>query len=367
MRCAVVGTGWSGRRLMSAVVATDGLALDAVVSRGSTWDARATGVPNRPFAEILVDERISAVLICTPPAMHVALARAAIDAGKHVVVEKPVGLDADAAADLATAAAVAGVVAAVPYHFRYVPSYQRLAALARGGRFGRLRQAYHRMYVSRAREADWLHDQSASGGVVYETLVHGIDLMRWVLGDPVAVTCRGGWTAAGVVDRATIVLEYAGGALCTLEGSWLLDGELPFGSVEVIGDRGYGHIDRGTFDARHYRMRAGWRDETGEHRIDDVVPDDDVGFQRLLDAFRGAVRGGDLGAVDLRSSATNSRIAETALESACTRRTVEVQYGENHSSGTITPNPGADDGYSHPSRTSNPPVIEESASVTRAK
>jgi predicted dehydrogenase len=77
---------------------------------------------------LVASEEIDVVHICTPNHLHVPLARAAIEAGKHVICEKPVAFDSAEAAELATAAERAGVLVTVPFVYRYYPTVRELRA-----------------------------------------------------------------------------------------------------------------------------------------------------------------------------------------------------------------------------------------------
>ncbi len=132
LRVGIAGTGFVGRiharaaRLAGARIV--GVAASSP-ERGAA--ARAELGAEREFAgaeQLATDDGIDVVHICTPNHLHVPLARAAIEAGKHVVCEKPVALDSAAAAELSEAAERAGVLVTVPFVYRYYPTVRELRA-----------------------------------------------------------------------------------------------------------------------------------------------------------------------------------------------------------------------------------------------
>ena len=100
---------------------------------------------DRAFAsaeELVVSDEVDVVHVCAPNNLHLPLARAALEAGKHVVCEKPVAFDAVGAGELARAAELAGRVATVPFVYRYYPTVREARARARAGALGELRLLY---------------------------------------------------------------------------------------------------------------------------------------------------------------------------------------------------------------------------------
>lgn len=130
LRAGIAGTGFAGRlHARAARLAGAQLAGVAASSPERAAAARAELGAERDFAsaeELAASEEVDVVHICTPNNLHVPLARAAIEAGKHVICEKPVALGSAEAAELATAAERAGVLVTVPFVYRYYPTVREL-------------------------------------------------------------------------------------------------------------------------------------------------------------------------------------------------------------------------------------------------
>lgn len=159
LRVAIIGTGMIGavhrraaRDAGAEVVGVLGSSAARSVEYATAW-----GVP-RGYAtldELLADD-VDVVHVCTPNATHFDYAMAVIQAGKHVVCEKPLATTVEHAEQLAAAAEAAGVVATVPYVYRYHPLVREIRARRIAGDFGDL-TLLHGSYLQ-----DWLVDPEAS-------------------------------------------------------------------------------------------------------------------------------------------------------------------------------------------------------------
>jgi predicted dehydrogenase len=154
LRAGVIGAGFIGRvHARSVRVAGAELAGVAASSPGRSAEAARELGATADFADgeaLIASDAIDVVHICAPNHLHVPLALAAIEAGKHVICEKPLALDAGGAAELAEAAAGAGTIAAVPLVYRYYPTVREARARIRSGAGGELR-ILHGGYLQ-----DWL-------------------------------------------------------------------------------------------------------------------------------------------------------------------------------------------------------------------
>ncbi|GAA2362684.1 Gfo/Idh/MocA family oxidoreductase [Saccharopolyspora halophila] len=138
--------------------------------------------------EVLADDRVDVVHVCTPNATHASFAEAALRAGKHVICEKPLGISLDQAERMAAAAAESGLVATVPFVYRYHPVVREIRDRRVAGEFGEF-NLLHGSYLQ-----DWMLDPDASGWRVEPELggasrafadigSHWCDLVQWVSGE----------------------------------------------------------------------------------------------------------------------------------------------------------------------------------------
>jgi len=138
------------------------------------------------FAALLADPTVDAVVIATPPAPRFALARQALEAGKHVMLEKPVALCAEDAEELQRLALRNHLTVAVDFEYRAVPLFQQLAALMNSGVLGELYLVkLDWLMASRAdasRPWNWYSQRSEGGGVLGALGTHAFDTLHWLVG-----------------------------------------------------------------------------------------------------------------------------------------------------------------------------------------
>ena len=143
------------------------------------------------YREVLDDPQIEAVSICAPNFLHHEIAMAAIAAGKHFWIEKPMGVNAAQSREIAQAAAAAGLVTAAGFNYRHQPAVEHARDLVRTGRLGRVTNARVWLIADYASSPEgaftWRYTRAQAGaGVVGDLLSHGIDLAQYVLGSRIA-------------------------------------------------------------------------------------------------------------------------------------------------------------------------------------
>lgn len=195
IRSAIVGGGFIGRVHAKAVLA-HGATLGAVLAADpETTSAvvRELGADRvyASYAEMLADPEIDLVHICTPNHLHFAQAMAAIQAGKHVICEKPLGISPIETAELVAAAETAGVVAAVPFVYRFYPAVRDARVRARSGELGEIRLLhghYLQDWCLDPHEFNWRIDPAQGGRTraFGDIGVHWCDLIEFVSGEQIA-------------------------------------------------------------------------------------------------------------------------------------------------------------------------------------
>ncbi|MCP9809978.1 Gfo/Idh/MocA family oxidoreductase [Cyanobium sp. HWJ4-Hawea] len=138
------------------------------------------------FDGLLADPAVEAIVIATPPAPRFELARRALEAGKHLLLEKPVGLNSQEVAELQRLAIGLGLTVAVDFEYRAVPLFQQLAALVKSGALGELYLVkLDWLMGSRAdasRPWNWYSQVSEGGGVLGSLGTHAFDTLHWLVG-----------------------------------------------------------------------------------------------------------------------------------------------------------------------------------------
>ncbi|WP_435771787.1 Gfo/Idh/MocA family protein [Nocardioides sp. SYSU DS0651] len=244
------------------------------------------------WASVVVRDDVHVVDICTPGESHREIALAALAAGKHVLVEKPLANSVPEAQDMVAAAARAaarGVRSGVGFNYRRVPALALARELVADGRIGAVRQ------VRAAYLQDWLADasapmtwrlrkESAGSGVLGDLGSHVVDLVQHLLGEPV-VTATGhlctfvptregpsGPEPVTVDDAAWATLETASGAVAGIEVSRVATGRKNGLTLELYGDRGSIAFDLERLNELHLQEGLGGA-TTGAQRIVVTEPD----------------------------------------------------------------------------------------------
>lgn len=217
---AVVGYGYWGPNLARNVQLVPGLELRAVCDTSA--ERRAEAGQRHPgvrvvagYDDVLADPSVDAVVVATPADTHEELARLAIAAGRHVLVEKPLSMTAAGCEELGGLAAAAGVTLMAGHTFLYNAAVRRLREYVASGELGEVLYVYaQRLNLGRVR-----HDVN----VVWNLAPHDISILLHVLdAEPEAVRATGhGYVRDDVEDVAFLVLEFPGGRLAHLHVSWL--------------------------------------------------------------------------------------------------------------------------------------------------
>lgn len=244
---AVVGLGRFGRKRIQALGADERARL-CVLS--DVQPGLAQGVAQELGCAHTVDwERavtwpgVEIVIVSTPTSESPKIAAAAVEAGRHVLVEKPFGRSADEVWPIVIASERKGLCLKMGYNHRYHPALAKAHALLEQGSLGRL-HFLRCVYGHGGRsgyEQEWrTQPQTAGGGQLLDQGVHALDLFRWFAGEFThvkACTTTAFWPIAPLEDNVFGVLEAANGSVATLHASWTQ--WKPTFLFEVSGEEGY--------------------------------------------------------------------------------------------------------------------------------
>lgn len=196
------------------------------------------------WSEAVRDPEVEAVDLCLPTHLHAPAALAALQAGKHVLVEKPMALDGEQAEQMLQAARQAGRVLMTAHVLRFFPPYLPLADLARSGRLGGLRMGLFRRRCAAPTWGAWLPDPAKSGGGVFDLLIHDVDFCLHLFGKPAAVSAVGHEDLANGIDLITAQCHYDGAAV-VITGGWHHPEAYPFSMEYTISFEG-GTVEYGS-------------------------------------------------------------------------------------------------------------------------
>ncbi|CAM3561875.1 Gfo/Idh/MocA family protein [Occultella aeris] len=234
VRVAVVGAGAFGQAHLRAYAQLDRADVVWVCDPDVDAARRAAtefGVPNvaADLEAVLADDGVQVVDLVTPVALHAPQAKAALEAGRSVVCEKPMALDLPEALALAEIAASSPGELLVKYHQRFDPVHERMRDLLADGTHGTGLVAHieilgDHLAALRSRE-HWRGDpRLTGGGCLFESGSHLIDLAHFWFGPAARVTATTHQLAAANPDKgedtATLVVQFTNGAVMTLVGFW---------------------------------------------------------------------------------------------------------------------------------------------------
>lgn len=191
---------------------------------------------------LLRDPNVDAVDICLPTNLHAPVAIAALGVGKHVLVEKPMALDAESCKSMLAAARSADRVLMVAHVLRFFPMYDALSKSVRSGGLGMPRFAVFRRRCAAPTWSDWLADPKQSGGGAFDLLIHDIDLCLRLFGKPEWVSANGYEALASGIDVMEAELSYPGGWSAFISGGWHHPKAYPFTMEYTV------VMDQGTVD-----------------------------------------------------------------------------------------------------------------------
>lgn len=325
---AIVGAGLMGTQHARSAAACPDVELLGTFAADESQSAvlaEAHGVRSYPtWDDVLADDRVEAVLVATPTSSHEELALAALSAGRHAFVEKPVARTLESALRLRAAARAADRVLGVGHVIRYFPEYRAIADAIERGDVGTPAVA---TFGRRCQQPDWAPDRwhtdmARSGGVAVDMLVHDVDLVRWYFGEPTEVYARvvGSDRHEGL-DYALATLTVPDGPICHLHGSWA-EPEGFSQSAEVCGTGGMLSYDSRGRDELSFQAHAGGRGAATALPPPPVGPHDPFGRQ-LSDLARSIRTGAPL-AGDIDWAIGSLRVALAMLESSQRREPVRL-------------------------------------------
>jgi predicted dehydrogenase len=192
-------------------------------------------------AAMAASPEVDAVLVTTPNASHLVDVLAAIDAGKHVLCEKPMAMNADECRQMVEAARRRGVVFGVAHVFRFDESVLRFRELLKSGKIGKaiFARSEFSFLADPSHPRKWLYDSAIAGaGPIFDIGVHCIDTLRFVLNDEVtrvSASAASDERSGDVESAASLTLEFSRGTIGTVLVSYRAAYRTP---LELVGDSG---------------------------------------------------------------------------------------------------------------------------------
>ena len=320
LRVGILGCGGIAARHVGAVAALpEVMTLTACCGRDpARTEAFAARHGGHAFTDLdaMIDAGIDIAIVTIPPFARGGEVEHLAARGVHLLVEKPIALGMTAARAMTGAVVASGVTAAIGFMYRHGDAVRRWRA-ADTGPVGLYAGTYH----CNALHADWWRERAKSGGQIVEQVIHQIDLIRHVMGEPDTVYARMAnlfhQTTPGydIEDVSAIVFGWDDGRVATLNAS----------NMAVPG---VWHKDWAIYAERMTGRFTGWNDAVltrtdGANATETIAGDTDPFVAQLADLAR-AIRGGDQPYVQLSEGVGALRLALAAAQSAGEGREIRL-------------------------------------------
>lgn len=352
IRVGVIGTGFGAAVHLPSLQKIPFVEVGGVCSRrperalmiASKYGVRKS---TTDFRELIRDPEIDAVVIASPPGLHHGMAVAAIDAGKHVLCEKPLARTLAESRDLVRLAEQAQVVAMVNHEFRFEPARVYAKQLIDLGYLGEPHSATVTVYRATLNDPhgvawDWLMDEAKGGGMLRAAGSHYLDALRWWFGDVKAVS---GTTSTMIRQRRfadshemgdvsaddnfAVLLKFSSGAMATVTYS----ATAAFEAGEQIILSGSDGLLMMTGDRKLYGAKRGAQLEEKEipaEFTEEVSPSDHPlagPTELLLRVWIGSIRTGTVASPSFRDGMKVQELMDGAVRSSQLGRWIEVERG----------------------------------------
>jgi len=319
MRTGLVGLGEIGQHHLAAIRASEDAELAAICDLDPELVEAAAGDGVAGFTELeamLAEARLAALDVCLPHSLHLPATLAAIEAGCHVVLEKPLAVDVESCRRIATAASGAGVTVAVSHNQLFYGPHERVAELLAEGALGELRSLYARLWIG-DRYRGWRErPELVGGGLLMDAGVHRVYLLRALGGPVAAVSAR--MDAPRAEESFSVSLEFASGARGLIDASYHCPARTFDDRLDLVGSEGIAQVagceaffEGDLRDQPQLRLRLG-----GEWADDPVADSWDASVARAVTQALRALSGAEQPRVDPAAAREVVGLIEAAYRSA---------------------------------------------------
>ncbi|HEY0456395.1 MAG TPA: Gfo/Idh/MocA family oxidoreductase [Verrucomicrobiae bacterium] len=257
----------------------------------------------RHFAELLSDPAIHVIDICAPTAAHRDLCIATLQAGKHLLCEKPLARSTEAARAIAQVAAKSPGIFMPAMCLRFWPEWAWLRKTIVEGTYGKGLSARFRRV---AEPPGWGHNNffngTESGGALFDLHIHDTDFVNYCFGRPASVFSTGYSKMSGAIDHVVTQYDYPGSAIVHAEGSWAMTPGFGFNMSYTV------NFEKATVDYDIARGVEALRLCENGQPARFVTCEGPDGYVRELDHFLQCIRAG------VAPSVVNVQDAVTAVE-----------------------------------------------------
>lgn len=279
MRIGLLGAGFMGQTHLERYLKRkcDITVFDADIERAKQL-ALANGCRYSDSFDTMLAE-VDAIDICLPTHLHKQYALRAMQAGKHVLCEKPMALTTEECDEMIRSSESTGCVLMIAHVLRFWPEYTYIRNLILSGELGNV------LYVTGGRaqpmpawsKDNWMIKPDTSNGGVVDFHIHDLDFCQWLFGEPVSTTSHGCKSAYGGWETVATLMHHANGAICSLTACNMMPDNYPFTAhMSVVCSEGTIEYASGASPTLRVFQNGTW------HYPE--LPEDD-GYQLEIDEF----------------------------------------------------------------------------------
>ena len=313
VKVGIVGAGNMGAMHARNLAADERVEIAGVADVvAAKAEALARETRSRAFAsvEALLDTGVDALYVTTPNTKHPPVVLAALARGVHVFSEKPMATSLEEARQIRDAARRSQAIYQVGHNRRFAPAYRFLKE--------RIAEGFQ-PYLANAKQNDgdwlnppWITNLELTGGFLYESSVHLLDMLRWLMGPVVAVNARAQSRVYNLPCDFAILLTFEGERHAVFSSSAHASWAYPFESVEIVGE----HACLRTEEMTRAFISPGLERELVTHDYTQLPRARQWGYQQEDDAFIGAIAEGGRPAVNVDDAYASIELCEACYRSA---------------------------------------------------
>lgn len=299
-------------------------AVDVVPAAAESVAQRAGGQAYLDYREALERARPDAVVVCTPPHTHAEIASHCLEAGVHVLCEKPLAISVGDAERMVKAAQMGDALLMMASKFRYVRDVIQAKGVIEAGLLGQI-VLYENTFCSRADMRDrWYSKRELSGGgVLIDNGSHSLDIVRYLLGPIAQVQGQEGKNVQGleVEDSVQLYFRTVNEVMGTLHLSWSIPKELDT-YINVYGTEG--QLSVGWRSSRYRQSeKLNWVAFGEGYKKQDCM-------KRQMRNFVDSINGVDRPIITEQDALESVRVIETAYRSLAMNKWVAVEEEHEH-------------------------------------
>jgi len=237
VRVGIIGAGYIGNVHAKNLMADERVKITAVndiIGAKAEQLAELADARVHPNIESMLTSGLDALYVCTPNALHAEFVLPALQTGVNVFSEKPMATSLETAKGIAAAVRGAKALYQVGHNRRFASVYRFMKTTVLSG--FRPVAAHVKMNRGELRSPAWTGDPKVSGGFLYETPIHLFDMMRWLMGDVVAVQCVARQSCYGELDSFSVLFTFSDNRHATFTTVAHTTWAAPFERIELYSD-----------------------------------------------------------------------------------------------------------------------------------